>query len=346
MSFLWPQMLWMLPVLPACVLGYLWLMRRRKVAMVYPSLALVREAIGPRQSWRRFVPPVLMLLALACGLTAIARPTAVVTLPSQFHTIVLAIDVSLSMRATDVQPDRITAAQAAAKAFIEDHPPRSRIGIVSFGGSAQLVQKPTDNSEDLIAAIERFQLQRGTATGSALVVALATLFPDDGIDVESVVFGRSGRSGGSDTGRGPSGSPPRAPVKPGSYSSGVIVLLSDGRRTTGPDPIEVAKMAADRGVRVFTVGFGTLEGATIGFDGWSAYVRLDEETLKAVAEMTRGEYYHAGTAADLKKVYEELNARFVLERGETEVTALFAGSAAILAIAAGLLSIIWFGRRA
>ena len=124
------------------------------------------------------------------------------------------------------------------------------------------------------------------------------------------------------------------------------MLLSDGRRTTGPDPIAVAKMAADRGVRVFTVGFGTLEGATIGFDGWSAYVRLDEETLKAVAEITRGEYYHAGTAADLKKVYEELNARFVMERAETEVTALFAGSAAILAIAAGLLSIIWFGRRA
>ena len=346
MSFLWPQMLWMLPVLPGCVLGYLWLMRRRKVAMVYPSLALIREAIGPRQGWRRFVPPALMLLALASGLTAIARPTAVVTLPSQFRTIVLAIDVSLSMRATDVQPDRITAAQIAAKAFIEDHPPRSRIGIVSFGGSAQLVQKPTDSSEDLIAAIERFQLQRGTATGSALVVALATLFPDDGIDVESVVFGRSGGSGANDAGRNATAPAPRAPVKPGSYSSGVIVLLSDGRRTTGPDPIAVAKMAADRGVRVFTVGFGTLEGATIGFDGWSAYVRLDEETLKAVAEITRGEYYHAGTAADLKKVYEELNARFVMERAETEVTALFAGSAAILAIAAGLLSIIWFGRRA
>jgi Ca-activated chloride channel family protein len=343
MSFLWPQMLWMLPVLPGCVMGYLWLMRRRKVAMVYPSLAVVREAIGPRQGWRRFVPPALMLLALASALTAIARPTAVVTLPSQFRTIVLAIDVSLSMRATDVQPDRITAAQIAAKAFIEDHPPRSRIGIVSFGGSAQLVQKPTDSSEDLIAAIERFQLQRGTATGSALVVSLATLFPDDGIDVESVVFGRSGAN---DAGRSATAPAPRAPVKPGSYSSGVIVLLSDGRRTTGPDPIAVAKMAADRGVRVFTVGFGTLEGATIGFDGWSAYVRLDEETLKAVAEMTRGEYYHAGTAADLKKVYEELNARFVMERGETEVTALFAGAAALLAITAGLLSMIWFGRRA
>jgi Ca-activated chloride channel family protein len=244
-------------------------------------------------------------------------------------------------------PDRITAAQAAAKAFIADHPPRARIGIVAFGGSAQLVQKPTERTDDLIAAIDRFQLQRGTATGSALVVSLATLFPDEGIDVESVVFGRGGR----DANRGvpldragrPEVSPP-APVRPGSYASGVIVLLSDGRRTTGPDPIEVAKMAADRGVRVFTVGFGTLEGATIGFEGWSAYVRLDEEALKAVASITRGEYYHASTATDLKKVYQDLNSRFVLERKDTEVTSLFSAAAALLAALAGVLSIAWFGR--
>jgi len=180
------------------------------------------------------------------------------------------------------------------------------------------------------------------------VVALATLFPDDGIDVESVVFGRAG---GRDAPRGAAIDRPARvekerppPVKPGSYRSGVIVLLSDGRRTTGPDPIEVAKMAADRGVRVFTVGFGTVEGATIGFEGWSAYVRLDEETLKAVAEITRGEYYHAGSATDLKKVYQDLNTRFVMERKDTEVTSLFAAAAALLAMLAGALSLAWFGR--
>lgn len=348
MSFLWPRMLWLLLALPVCVALYVWLLRRRKAAVSYASLALVRDAMGTGSTLRRHVPPVLLLLSLAAATVAIARPTAVVTLPSQFQTIVLAIDVSLSMRATDVLPDRITAAQVAARSFIEDHPPRARIGIVSFGGSAQLVQKPTDRSDELIAAIDRFQLQRGTATGSALVVALATLFPDDGIDVESVVFGRPGGPGG---GRGIAIDRPAEPkrerpppVKPGSYPSGVIVLLSDGRRTTGPDPIEVAKMAADRGVRVFTVGFGTVEGATIGFEGWSAYVRLDEETLKAVAEITRGEYYHAGTAQDLKKVYQDLNTRFVLERKDTEVTSLFGAAAALLAIAAGVLSIAWFGR--
>ena len=348
MSFLWPQMLWLLLALPACVALYVWVLRRRKSAVTFASLALVREALGPGSRIRRHVPPALLLLAMAAALAAVARPTAVVTLPSQFQTIVLAIDVSLSMRATDVLPDRITAAQAAAKSFIEDHPPRARIGIVSFGGSAQLVQKPTDKTEELVAAIDRFQLQRGTATGSALVVSLATLFPDDGIDVESVVFGRPAGTGSS---RGTAIDKPQetkrerpAPVKPGSYQSGVIVLLSDGRRTTGPDPIEVAKMAADRGVRVFTVGFGTVEGATIGFEGWSAYVRLDEETLKAVAQITQGEYYHAGTASDLKKVYQELNTRFVMERKDTEVTSLFSAAAAILAALAGVLSIAWFGR--
>ena len=350
MSFLWPQMLWLLLLLPASVAAYLWLLRRRKAAVRYASLALVREALGPSTSWRRHVPPVLFLGAIAASVLAIARPSAVVTLPSQFQTIVLAIDVSLSMRATDVLPDRITAAQAAAKAFIEDHPPRARIGLVAFGGSAQIVQMPTDRNDELIAAIDRFQLQRGTATGSALVVALATLFPDEDIDVESVVFGRpAGRDGGRGVPIDRATKPERPrppPVKPGSYPSGVIVLLSDGRRTTGPDPIEVAKMAADRGVRVFTVGFGTVEGTTIGFEGWSAYVRLDEETLRAVADITRGEYYHAGTATDLKKVYQELNTRFVLERKDTEVTSLFSAAAALLVLAAAALSFAWYGRSA
>lgn len=346
MSFLWPKMLWLLLALPACVAAYVWLLRRRRRAIGYSNLELVREALGPYRNWRRHIPPALLLAALTAGLLAVARPSAMVTLPSQFQTIILAIDVSLSMRATDVQPDRITAAQSAAKAFIGDHPPRSRIGIVSFGGSAQLVQPPTDSNDELNAAIDRFQLQRGTATGSALLVSLATLFPDEGIDVGSVVLGQS--NAGAGKGRAidaPAATrPPPAPVKPGSYHSGVIVLLSDGRRTTGPDPLEIAKMVADHGVRVFTVGFGTKEGATIGGDGWSAYVRLDEDSLKAVAAMTRGEYFHAATGADLRKVYEELNSRFVMERRETEITALFSLGAAALAALAMLLSLRWFGR--
>jgi Ca-activated chloride channel family protein len=210
------------------------------------------------------------------------------------------------------------------------------------------VQSPTHNREDLLAAIDRFQLQRGTATGSALYVALATLFPDAGIDLEQLVFkGGLGRPSSPLTpGQPKSGTDKKEfkPVPPGSYSSAVIILLSDGRRTTGPDPLDAAKLAAERGVRVYTVGFGTKEGASIGFEGWSVYVRLDEETLKAIADTTRGEYFHAGTANDLKKVYESLNAKLVLERKETEVTFIFEAVAALLLLVASIFSLLWFNR--
>jgi Ca-activated chloride channel family protein len=192
-------------------------------------------------------------------------------------------------------------------------------------------------------------LQRHTAIGSGLAVSLATLFPDDDIDLEAMLFG--GNGGARDGGRGvpidQARKPEKKPFKPvpaGSYSSAAIILLSDGRRTTGPDPIEVAKMAADRGVRVYTVGFGTQQGGAVDFGGWSIYMRLDEETLRAVANITHGEYFYAGTAADLKKVYQALNARFVLEKKETEITALFTAGTAVLALAAALLSLLWFNR--
>ena len=120
--------------------------------------------------------------------------------------------------------------------------------------------------------------------------------------------------------------------------------MSGGRRTTGPNPLDAAKWAADHGVRVFTVGFGTAEGGTIGFEGWSAYVRLDEETLKAVADITRGEYFYAGTAADLRKVYQSLNARLVLEKKDTEISSLFTAAAALLVLACSVLSLLWFNR--
>src|SRR6476646_7574657 len=179
MKFLWPEMLFWLLTVPLLVAAYVyWLRRKKKGAIRYPSLALLRAAMGPGDRIRRHVPPALLLLSLTAMLVAIARPTAMVTLPSRQQTIILAVDVSLSMGATDVDPNRLTAAQAAAKAFVEERPSDLRIGLVAFGGSAALVQSPTMNGEDLLAAISRFQLQRGTATGSALHVALAALPPD------------------------------------------------------------------------------------------------------------------------------------------------------------------------
>ena len=350
MNFIWPMMLLWLLAVPALVAAYVyWLRRKKKGAIRYPSLALVKAALGRRDRYRRHVPPALLLLALGTMVVAIARPTAMVTLPSQQQTIMLAIDVSLSMGATDVDPNRLTAAQVAAKSFIEEHPSNARIGIVAFGASASLVQPPTKDKEALLAAIDGFQLQRGTATGSALYVALGTLFPDAGIDVASLaVPGGFWRGTAPERGRklDPGKPEPKKvdPVPPGSYNNAVIILMSDGRRTTGPDPLDAARMAADRGLRVFTVGFGTAAGAMIGFEGWSAYVRLDEETLKAVADITRGEYFYAGTAADLTKVYQSLNSKLVLERKSMEITSLFAAAAAVLVVAALGLSLLWFNR--
>jgi Ca-activated chloride channel family protein len=349
MKFLHPEFLWLLLVAPVLVAAYVLLLRRRKKnALRYASIGLIRDAIGRGQRFRRHIPPLLFLLSELALIVACAGPTALITLPAERKTVVLAMDVSLSMGARDVDPNRIIAAQAAARSFVEDCPDDLLIGIVAFGGTAALVQPPTRNRDDLLAAIDRFELQRGTATGSALYVALQTLFPDAGIDLEELIF-KGGLVPNGARGRSLD-APPKPekkalkPVAPGSYTSGVIILMSDGRRTTGPDPRDAATMAADRGVRIFTVGFGTEEGGTIGFEGWSAYVRLDEETLKAVADITRAEYFRAGTSEDLKKVYKQLTRQLVLERKDTEIAFLFAGVAVVLLIASLLLSLAWFGR--
>ncbi len=172
------DLLWALALVPLLVLGYVWLLRRRRrTALRYANLSLVKQALGKGGVWRRHVPPVLLLLATTALLFAAARPAAVVTLPSQEETIVLAIDVSGSMRAADVQPNRMVAAQEAAKAFIAELPRSVRIAVVSFAGAAAVVQAPTLSREDVVAAIDRFQLQRGTAIGSGIVLSLATIFP-------------------------------------------------------------------------------------------------------------------------------------------------------------------------
>ena len=340
MTFIWPTMLWGLLALPLLVGAYVWLLRRRKkTALRYASLGLVKEALGRHGAWRRHVPPALLLVAIASLLLAVARPAAIVSLPLQEQTIVLAMDVSGSMRAADVQPNRLIAAQEAAKAFVADLPRSVRIAVVSFAGTAAVVQPPTLSRDDVVAAIDRFQLQRGTAIGSGIVLSLATIFPDAGIDLSQI-------TGQREMPPAPGDKPKQEfkPVAPASYTSAAIILLTDGQRTTGPDPVEAAKMAADRGIRVYTVGVGTKEGEIIGFEGWSMRVRLDEETLKTIANVTRADYFYAGTAADLKKVYQGLSTRLIVEKKETEISALFAALGALLVVVAAGLSVWWFGR--
>ena len=348
MKFLWPEAFWLLALVPVLVGAYVWLLRRRKKAAVrYASLAMVKDALAAGPRIRRHIPPALFLLALITLVVAIARPTAVVTLPSQHDTIILAMDVSGSMRATDVQPNRLVAAQNAARAFIDDQPSTTRIGVVTFAGTAAIVQPPTNSRDDLYGAIERMTLQRATAIGSGILVSLKAIFPDADFDLRETHPGKRSmrgvpldQSASSDADKR---SEPK-PVPPGSYTQAAIILLTDGQTTTGPDPIDAAKMAADRGVKVFTVGVGTVNGEVIGFEGWSMRVRLDEDALKQIANITRGEYFYAGTAGDLKKIYQSLNSKVVLETKDQEVTALFSGAAALLALIAAFLSVLWFNR--
>ncbi len=350
MGFLWPQALWLLLAVPLLVGLYVALLRRRKkAALRYASLGVIREALSEGGHLRRHIPPFLFLLALIALILAIARPTAVITLPSEQRTIVLALDVSLSMRAADVEPSRMAAAQEAARTFVAEQPDDVRVGIVAFAGSASLVQSPTRDRKDLIAAIDQLQLQRHTAIGSGIIVALATIFPDERAELDPAKYGgrfpRDGPAGKS------LDEPPRnaeakefKPVPPGSNRSAAIILLTDGRRTTGPDPLEAARLAAERGVKVYTVGFGSAQGASAEIDGMSIFMRFDEEALKAIAQLTAAEYFHAASAADLKKVYETLNARYVLERKDTEISALATAMAAMLAVAAAGMSLLWFTR--
>ena len=351
MTFLWPQFLWLLLSIPVLISVYVWLLgRKKKMALRYASLSIVREAMGKGQSIRRHIPPLLFLLSFAAMLVASSRPFAVVTLPSERQTIMLAMDVSGSMRATDVLPNRLVASQNAAKAFLADLPRTVRVGIVAFAGTAAVVQPPTLSREDLTAAIDKFQLQRGTAIGNGIMVSLAELFPDAGIDLASLQFGRErprGTALDQAFNQGMDGKVPRkdfAPVAPGSYTSAAIILLTDGQRTTGVDSLDAAKEAADRGVRVYTVGVGTVEGETIGFEGWSMRVKLDEETLKGIARATQAEYFYAGTAGNLKKVYETLSSRLAVEKKETEISGLLALAAAALALLSATLSLLWFNR--
>jgi Ca-activated chloride channel family protein len=341
MFFLWPEYLWFLLALALLPAVYVWLLkRRRRAALNYSSVGMVREAAAGRQ-WRRHLPPALLLLACSGLLIAAARPVARVPLPWARSSILLAMDVSLSMRVTDVKPNRMVAAQEAAKLFLRDLPKDIEVGLVTFAGSSQVAQRATLDRTSVIAAIDGFQMQMGTAVGNAIMLCLMELFPEQGIELGD--FGSKPQARSLDDKAKPP-PPVFTPVAPGSYNSAAIILLSDGRRTTGVDTLAAAKMAADRGVRIYVVGLGTVEGDASTPDGTAIYMRLDEPTLREVARMTGGEYHHAGTAEKLRSVYENLGSRVQVQTRETELAGVLALISALVALAAATLSLLWFGR--
>lgn len=355
MTFLWTEMLWLLLIVPVLVLAYVWIGRRRKrTSLRYANLPLIRQALGKGLGWRRHVPPALLLLAITVLILAIARPAAVVTLASSRATVILAMDVSGSMRAADVAPSRIVAAQEAAKTFITQQPMDVEIGIVAFASAAMLMQAPTLDRELLTTAINSFDLRRGTAVGSGILTALATIFPDQKFELgrssdprdQLGALSRGGALGAES--RSLDDPEPEVlehvPVDPGSYQSAVVILLTDGATTTGPDPIAAGRLAADYGVRVYTVGFGSTSGDVVNFGGRSMRAMLDATTLQAIADTTDAEYFEAASSEALAEVYTSLSTRLVAEKKLTEIAFAFAGLGALIAIAAAALSMFWLGR--
>ena len=355
LTFIWPLLLWLLLLAPFLVWWYLRIdAKQRLTALRYAQFATATGtfagAPGPasatparlRSGWSRHGPALLLFLAIVILLIAVARPQAMVVLPSRTDAIILALDVSGSMRANDVKPDRLTAAQNAAKTFIADQPSAVKVGVVTMAATAAMTQSPTSKREDIISAIDRVKLQNGTALGSGIVIALTTLLPDAAIDVDKAISGTTSYNLSPEQRTAIANF---KPVPPGSNASAAIILLTDGESNTGPDMVTAAKLAAERGVRVYTVGIGTKQGATLSVDGWSMRVRLDEEALKKVADLTRAEYFRAGSAADLKKIYKQLAARMTAGRGRTmEITALLAALGMLLAVVAAGYSMLRFNR--
>ncbi|MEZ5650428.1 MAG: VWA domain-containing protein [Burkholderiaceae bacterium] len=357
MSFLWPDLLWLMLLAPLPILLRLWLdRRRRRDGLGASALARMHTQAGIRSRWRRRLPALLLLLALGAMLLAVARPTARLTLPSPNEVVVLAIDVSGSMNADDVEPTRLLAAQQAARSFVASLPSRTRVSIVSFASSASIVLPPTRNRVDIESAFERLQTQPGTAVGSAILIGLKALFPDIDIDMRSrrprvVLAGEpagaptTGSTAFEEAGADDS---PRVPealaTEAGATEWGAIVLLTDGQTNAGADPVESAKIAAALGIRVFPVGFGTPDGVVLESDGWSMRVRLDDEILQEIADLTLGDYAVADTALDLRKVYDELSLRLSVEAQDVEITGLLSALGLLLLLLSAGLSLRWFNR--
>ncbi|MGA3056455.1 MAG: VWA domain-containing protein [Candidatus Limnocylindrales bacterium] len=335
MSFIWPFMLVSLALIPLGVLLYALLdrSRRRRLAR-YGGSGL---AVGPgRRGFRSRIPAALMLFGLVFTALAIARPQAVVSLPRQEGTVILAFDVSASMGAKDMAPTRIAAAKTAAKDFVARQPLTISIGVVAFSDSGVSVQAPSNDLTILDDAIDRLTPQKGTSVASGITASLKV--------IAAQVAGYAGNDFYTNPSAAPSPTPTPTPVPAGTHAPAVIVLLSDGENNENPDPKTAAQTAADRGVRVYTVGIGSAAGTTLDLNGFEVFTRLDEATLQGISQVTGGTYYNATDAAGLRSIYDNIDVGLVLRPQLTEITALFAAMSLLLMLAGVLTSLLWLGR--
>lgn len=350
MNLLWPWFLLLLWLIPLLVAVYIWLLRRkRRFAVRYSSLTLIREALPTGSRWRRHLPFALFLLSLISLMIALARPVAAVEVPLSRTTIILALDVSRSMCATDVPPNRLTVAQEAALAFIEDQPAGTQMGLVAFARSAEIVVPPSRDKAVLQQAIRGFTTSIGTTIGSATLKAI------DAIAQVNPAVAPSAFNLKTEEGE-------REQAKE-AYQPDIIVLLTDGANSQGPDPLDAAQQAAERGVRIYTIGFGTLEpgpmvctqhqlGADVfgggfgggfsgGGGGFRRFLVIDEPTLQAMADLTGGAYFRAENADQLVQVFRKLPAQITLQKETVEISVVFSAGGAIFITVAVALSLLW-----
>jgi Ca-activated chloride channel family protein len=333
MSFIWPTMLVLLLLVPLSVVLYIRMQqRRRRLVARAGGLGLVREGAGRRLGLRRHIPPAIFLVGLVLLTLALARPETVVSLPRVQGTVILAFDVSGSMAADDFDPTRMEAAKEAARNFVEQQPSSVLIGVVAFSDSGFAVQAPTNDQEAILATINRLTPQSGTSLANGILASLNTI----AVDADTAPRLYSNLT--------PVPTPTPTPMPEGSYTPAVIVMLTDGENNETPDPLAAAQTAADRGVRIHTVGIGSAAGTTLSIDGFMVHTRLDEAMLETISELSDGTYYSAENEQDLQEIYANLDPQLTIKPEKMEVTSVFAGASIFILLIGGTSSLLWFGR--
>jgi Ca-activated chloride channel family protein len=344
MSFIWPTMLLLLLFIPLFGVLYILLQqRRRRFAASYSSLGLVQGAMGRGPGIRRHIPPALFLVGLTILMIALARPQTVISLPKVEGTVILAFDVSGSMAADDMKPTRMEVAKAAAREFVQRQPRSVQVGVVAFSDSGFAVQAPTNDQDAILASINRLTPERGTSLAHGILASLNTIAADTGqaLQIDSSLTPAPLPTVATPSApEGPIGTP--APEE--AYTSATIVLLTDGENNESPDPLTAAQAAAERGVRIYTVGIGSAAGTTLHVNGFTVHTQLDEAMLQQISQLTDGAYYNAENEQDLHTIYENLAPQLVIKPEKTEVTSIFAGASIFVLLIGGTFSLLWFSR--
>jgi Ca-activated chloride channel family protein len=333
MEFIWPSFLILLVLVPLLAWLYFRMeQRRRRFSTEVSGLNLGQESWNTRPGGRRHLPMVLFLAGLAILIVALARPQTVVSLPQQEGTVILAFDVSGSMAADDLQPSRMEAAKTAARTFVERQPASVQVGVVVFSDSGFTVQTPTNDQAAILASIDRLTPQRGTSLAYGILISLNTI----------ASIGAQGPNQYSNITPEPTATP--TPVPKGTYEPAAIILLTDGENNIPPDPLEAAQLAADRGVKVYTVGIGSPAGATINIDGFNVLTQLNEGMLTQIAQITGGAYYNAENEQELQAIYDQIEPELRIRPKKMEVTSIFAGASILALLLGGTFSLLWFNR--